>query len=203
MIRFIGKLPMRCVVAFSGGIDSVAVADFLLAGRRDVTLAFFHHGTDASSAGEEFSRTFAKERGVDLVVGSISSFRSKRSGESHEEYWREARYDFLDCFSDPVITAHHLDDAVETWIFSSLHGEGKVIPYRRGGVIRPFLVTPKSDLTDWCSRRGLAWVEDPSNGDPRFMRNLIRRDIVPHALRVNPGIRTVIRKKYLEFPPTM
>ena len=54
MIKFLGELPRKCVVAFSGGVDSVAVADFLLNGGRDVTLAFFHHGTPTSTAAEEF-----------------------------------------------------------------------------------------------------------------------------------------------------
>lgn len=196
MIKFIGDLPKRCVVAFSGGVDSVAVVDFLLNGKRDVTLAFFDHGTQASAEAEAFVVKFASERSLDLCRGRISNFRDKLPGESLEEYWRLARYDYLDAFSDAVITAHHLDDAVETWIFSSLHGTAKLIPYQRRNVIRPFLVTPKSEFIDWTSRRGLTWSFDTSNDDVRFMRNRIRRDIVPLALQVNPGLRSVIRKKY-------
>jgi tRNA(Ile)-lysidine synthase len=98
-----------------------------------------------------------------------------------------------------VVTAHHLDDAVETWVFTSLHGESRLIPYSRGNVIRPFLLTPKSELVSWCERRGLAWSEDPSNTDTAYMRNLIRHKILPEALKVNPGLRTVVRKKYLKI----
>ena len=193
-INFLGRLPTNCVVAFSGGVDSVAVADFLLAGKKKIMLAFFHHGTDSSSFGEEVARTFAKDRQIDIVVGHISGIRGKDA--SLEEFWRDKRYEFLSSFDKTVVTAHHLDDAVETWIFSALHGRAKLIPYRRNNVIRPFLVTEKRVLRNWCSRRSLTWVEDASNDDDRYMRNLIRHRIMPEALKVNPGLRKTLRKKY-------
>ena len=198
MIRLIGRIPDKVVVAFSGGVDSVAVTDFILNGRRDVELAFFHHGTTASDLGEAFSRRFATDRGLRLTVGRIS--RGKPPDSSPEEFWRDERYGFLSGFDRPVVTGHHLDDAVETWVFSSLHGNPKVIPYARGNVIRPFLPTPKSELRDWATRRKLHWVEDPSNDDLRYMRNLVRQKIVPEALKVNPGLRTTIRRKYADIP---
>jgi len=195
MLKFIGDLPRKCTIAFSGGIDSVVISDFLLNGKRDVQLAFFHHGTVNSERAEEFVRTFAEERRVPLRIGRINSEKSR--GLSPEEFWRNERYSFLDSLGSPVITGHHLGDAIETWIFTSLHGESKLIPYSRGNVIRPFLVTPKEEIRSWASRRNLTWIEDESNGDPRYMRNRIRMHIVPEALKVNPGLGTVIRKKYL------
>jgi tRNA(Ile)-lysidine synthase TilS/MesJ len=147
MIRFIGSLPRKCVVAFSGGVDSVAITDFLLNGKRDVSLAFFHHGTKTSDGALKFVKSFALDREVLLTVGHITG--SKPPDESQEEYWRNCRYQFLSQFEETVITAHHLDDAVETWLFTSLHGESRLIPYRRGNVIRPFLVTPKTELKGW------------------------------------------------------
>jgi tRNA(Ile)-lysidine synthase len=194
MIKFIGDLPRKCTVAFSGGIDSVVISDFLLNGKRDVTLAFFHHGTINSELAEEFVRKFAEERRVPLRIGRINSEKSRDL--SPEEFWRNERYTFLDSLGGPVVTGHHLGDAIETWIFTSLHGESKLIPYSRGNVIRPFLITPKEEIRGWASRRGLSWIEDESNSDPKYMRNLIRMAIVPEALKVNPGLGKVIRKKY-------
>ena len=54
MIRFLEEIPSKCTVAFSGGIDSVAVVDFLLNGRKKVDLAFFHHGTETSALAFNF-----------------------------------------------------------------------------------------------------------------------------------------------------
>lgn len=194
MIRFFGKLPRKCVVAFSGGVDSVAVTDFLLNGNRDVHLAFFHHGTKTSDEAEKFVKAFAKQRQVTLSIGRITN--EKPLNESMEEYWRNERYRFLSMYDYPVVTAHHLGDAVETWIFNSLHGNPRIMPYKRGNVIRPFLTTPKQELIGWAYRRGLKWCEDESNNDLKYMRNLIRHKIVPEALKVNPGLDKVVKKMY-------
>lgn len=197
MIRFIGKIPNKCTVAFSGGVDSVAVVDFLLNGRKEVDLAFFHHGTETSTSALNFVTEFATERGLDLRIGRLSRDRLKE--ESLEEFWRNERHWFFSTFNSPVITGHHLDDAIETWIFTSLHGESRLIPHSSGNVVHPFLITPKKEFISWCKRKKLSWIEDESNCDVRFMRNLIRHRIVPEALKVNPGLHKVIKKKYLEL----
>lgn len=197
MIRFIGNIPNKCTIAFSGGVDSVAIVDFLLNGRKQIDLAFFHHGTETSNLAHQFVVEFAKTRNLKLKVGYIS--RQKLPEESMEEYWRNERHSFFSTFKDPVVTAHHLDDAIETWIFTSLHGESRLIPYSSGNVIHPFLITPKSEFISWCKRKNLSWLEDESNKDLRFIRNLIRHKIVPEAFRVNPGLHKVIKKKYLSL----
>lgn len=197
MIRLLGKIPNQIVVAFSGGVDSVAAASFLNCGKRRVTLAFFNHGTKTSDEAENFCRAFSDKHCLPLVVGTVH--RGRMSNESHEEYWRNIRYDFLSSFDKPVVTAHHLDDAVETWIFTSLHGIPRLIPYSRGIVIRPFLTTTKESLTLWCEKNGLSWIEDKTNGDVKFARNRIRHNIVPEALVINPGLRKMISKKYREI----
>lgn len=175
----------------------MAVADFLMGGRREIELAFFHHGTPVSEEAEKFVKKFASDRALRLTIGRIDPNITDK-GLSQEEYWRDQRYAFLDRFEEPVITCHHLDDAVETWIFTSLHGNGKLIPRTRGNVVRPFLITPKSQLIEWAKSRDLEWIEDESNADTRYARNRIRHLIVPEALRINPGLRKTISKKYLD-----
>ena len=197
MIRFIGSIPKKCIVAFSGGVDSVAVADFLLNGKKEVDLAFFHHDTETSCLALKFAMEFAAERKLAMHVGRLS--RAKLKEESLEEFWRNERQRFFSAFESPVITAHHLDDAIETWIFTSLHGESRLIPYTSGNVIHPFVITQKKEFVAWCKRKNLKWMEDKSNLDIRFMRNLIRHKIVPEALKINPGLHKVIKKKYLKL----
>ena len=197
MIRFLGKIPHKCIVAFSGGVDSVAVVDFLLNGKKQVDIAFFHHGTETSKLALDFVTSFVNKHKLILKVGRLS--REKLAEESLEEFWRNERHKFFATFDSPVITAHHLDDAIETWIFTSLHGDAKLIPYSSGNVIHPFLITSKSELISWCKRKNLTWLEDESNFDIRFMRNLIRHKIVPMALKVNPGLHKVIKKKYIKI----
>lgn len=194
MIQIQGKLKRHLHIACSGGVDSMAVIDFLRRNHK-VTALFFNHGTETSKDAEEFLQDYFHKSDVVLLKGNIS--RSKEKDESWEEYWRNERYKYFYSFDCPVITCHHLDDCVENWIWSSLHGEGKIIPYSNNNVIRPFRANRKSEFLNWCRNKNVPWTEDSSNSDIKYMRNFIRHEIVPKALVVNPGLHTVIRKKVL------
>ena len=176
MITIQGKIPRKVVLACSGGVDSMAIANFLSA-NHDLTLHFVHHGTETSRIAYDFLNEYRTKNKIPFWVDFIYDEKPER--ESQEEFWRN----------------HHLDDCVETWIWSSLNGTGKIIPYRNLNVIRPFRTTKKQDLIDWAQRKGVSWVEDKSNSDPKYMRNYIRHELMPHALKVNPGIQKTILKK--------
>ena len=96
--------------------------------------------------------------------------------------------------------AHHLNDQMENWIFTSAHGNPKLIPYSNKNIIRPFLLNLKSQMVDWCTNRQVPWLEDASNQDTKFMRNKIRKNILPQFLELNPGFDKVIRKKVSLLP---
>lgn len=192
MLKLLVPLPRKITIAFSGGVDSVAITDFLRR-KHEVTCAFFHHGTENSDRAFNFVGKFCHQYDLTLMVGFLQGEKPKEL--STEEFWRNKRYEFL-CKDTmgPVVTAHHLDDCVETYLWSCIHGTPKVIPMIRENVIRPFLTTPKSELVSWCNRKGLAWCEDSSNQDEKYTRNYIRKNLVPHALKVNPGLHTVVKK---------
>ena len=192
MIKLLGELPEQPVIALSGGVDSMAVADFI-SRSREIKCAFFHHGTITSQMGFELVANYCVHRKWPLALGRISSPKGKV--ESPEEFWRNQRYSWLDTLGEGVITAHHLDDCVETYLWSMMHGTAKVIPYRRNKIVRPFLLTPKEELIDWATRNQVPWVDDESNKDIRFMRNYVRQELMPHALHVNPGLAKVVARK--------
>lgn len=202
MIQIQGKLDRKVYVACSGGVDSMAIVDFLN-NNHDVNLMFFDHGTQTSKEALDFleDRYYGSIHyaGMQLHVGKIN--RVKDSSESWEEYWRNQRYEWFHSFDFPIITCHHLDDCVETWIFTSLNGEGRIIPYANRNVIRPFRLNRKAEFTNWCRNKKVSWVEDTSNEDISYMRNFIRHEIVPKALVVNPGLHKVVRKKVFEDGP--
>lgn len=197
MIHLLGDLPMKINLAFSGGVDSLAAAHFLKRGGRDITLLHFNHGCEFSDEIERGVVMQAKVLDLPLHVTKIAD-PTKPEGQSLEAYWRGERYKFLNMFAaDPVITCHHLDDAVETWIWSMLAGEGKLINYRMGNYIRPFLTTPKAEFEAYALRHRLHPVADPYNNDLSLTRNKIRHKLLPIAYEINPGLRKVIKKKYL------
>ena len=59
-------------------------------------------------------------------------------------------------------------------------------------------MTSKKVIKDYAERKEVEWVEDPSNQKTNFMRNHIRKRVMPEVLVVNPGIRTTIRKKLIQ-----
>ena len=196
-IKLLGKIPKKCYVALSGGPDSMALLDFLLRSRRDITALHFDHGTKHGTEARDFVESYCKEHDIPLVVGEIS--RERRSKESLEEYWRTERYEFFSQFSDaPILTAHHLSDATEWWVYTALHGEPKLIPYKRRNVIRPFLLTPKKVLQKWCQNHDVAFCYDSGNEDMKHMRSIVRHHLIPSAKLINPGVETVVKKMLMK-----
>jgi len=197
MIRLIGKIPKKVTVACSGGLDSMVVTDFLLNGRREVSLAYFNHDTSHGKEAESFLCNFAETHSLPLLVGRCYGTKGRRS---FEEFWRDERYSFLEKInSNFIITCHHLDDNLETWVMSSCHGQPKMIPYRRGEkIFRPFLMTPGSTLKSYAEKNEIQWIEDPSNLSTCYARNHTRHKIIPEILKLNPGVRTMLRKKLVE-----
>ena len=196
MIKLQGKLPRELYVACSGGVDSMAALDFL-SNNHDVTIIFFDHGTATSREALEHVSVQAKKYDCGFLYGQIG--RAKRDDESQEEYWRNERYKFFHSINGTVVTGHHLDDCVETWVWSSMHGQAKIIPYSRNNrILRPFRLTRKRDLELWANLKNVPYIEDDSNADTCYTRNYIRHEMMPNVLRVNPGIHKVIAKKVKE-----
>lgn len=195
MIRLLTQVPPKIYVACSGGVDSMAALDFLRK-KHDVTAAFFNHGTEASVNAYQFLESYCDRNSIPLMSESITVV--KPSTLSREEHWRNERYKFLESLNEPVVTAHHLDDAVETWVWSSMHGIPKLPHVRRGNILRPFLITAKLELMSWCVRKNVPWVDDLTNEDQTYMRNYIRHTVMPVVHPINPGIQKTIKKKLTE-----
>jgi len=180
----------------------MAVLDFLRRGKKNITVLHYNHGTLHANTAQDTVVKYCKN--YDIVVHIDKLLLHPPDGESRENYWRKCRYKFFnDATSLPIITCHHLDDAVENWIFTSLHGNPMMIPLARDQFIRPFLVTPKEVLLEWCDRKSVPYVIDPSNYDTSFMRNYIRAEIMSKAMFVNPGLKKVIKKKILGMKKTI
>ncbi len=189
-MKIVRPIPKRLYLACSGGIDSMFALHFLRAGGRDVTPLYFNHGTEFGQSCENF----LKSLDIGAIYGKIE--KTPEKGRSLEDFWRECRYNFLEQFTDaPVVTAHHLDDQIETWLQGVCHGRlDRIIPYERGNYIRPFIYVSKKEIKDYAHHHSLTYLNDPSNEDVRFTRNRIRNKIIPELLEVNPGLYKSIKK---------
>jgi tRNA(Ile)-lysidine synthase len=191
MIKVLGKIPKgEFGLACSGGVDSMAIANFLLNGGYDPHILYFNHNTEHGNHAEEFVSSYCRRHNLKLSIGRTDL----KPQSNKEKVWSDLRYEFFSKFDFPVITCHHLDDCVETYIFSCLRGFQSVIPYSKGNVIRPFLLNEKSQFYKWCENKKVPFIEDESNKCVDYSRNRIRHNIVPEALLVNPGLKTVVKK---------
>lgn len=191
MIKVLGDIPKgEFGLACSGGVDSMAILDFLIKGRYNPHVLYFNHNTDHGKEAEEFITDYCKEKGLKLTVGRTDL----KPTSNKEKIWSDLRYEFFSKFDFPVMTCHHLDDVVETYIFTMIRGFQSVIPYQKGNVIRPFLLNEKSEFENWCKRKNVPFIQDESNFSVEYSRNRIRHNIVPEALKVNPGLKTVVKK---------
>lgn len=184
-------------VAVSGGVDSMVLADFLRRSHRGrMTIIHVNHGTQHADAAEEFVGDWAAANNIPMITHKVTS--KCPSGQSKEEFWRDQRYKFFRQFNGSVLLGHHLNDVMETWVFSCMNGTPSLMRYSNGNCIRPMLLTPRSKIGDFALAHNVPWKEDPSNSDVQFKRNLIRHRVLPEILLVNPGLEKVLRRKLIE-----
>ena len=194
-----GQTPWRktsFAIGCSGGYDSMAVAQFFVNGKYSPIILHVNHGTGNDFAQEEV-QAFCSKNKLKCFVYKVDPSK-KPVKESWEEFWRNERIKAFMTVDMPVITGHNLNDAMETWLFGAINGQPKLIPYNTNNVYRPFLLTPKEDLLNYAQKHNIPWHEDHSNTDTKYARNRIRHNIIPEALKINPGFGKVIIKKYKE-----
>lgn len=169
--------PMKCVVAVSGGVDSVVLLDELVrAGDYDLVVAHFDHGMREDSAGDaRFVEALARRYGLPF------EHRREELAGANEDLARRRRYNFLfsvaEKYRGKLATAHHLDDLVETVVFNLQRGTRwrglAVLSDQR--ISRPLLKRTKSELIEIAKERQLEWVEDETNQQDIYTRNRLRR----------------------------
>lgn len=199
----LGNIPKKTYLAYSGGSDSASALAFLLQGRREVSLCYFHHGTEHGEEAFYFTASLAAKLGLEFVFSTIyKEGCALKEGLSKEAQWRDARYSFFSKLDGPICMAHHLDDQVENWIFTSAHGQPRLIPYQNKSVYRPFLCMRKESFLRFAKNQKIEWIEDPSNTDLSYKRNYIRHVVKPAYMGINPGIyKTLIKKIRAEHQP--
>jgi len=192
------------VAALSGGPDSVALLDALVtlgnAGGFRVVAAHLDHALrPGSDADARFCAALCAGLGVPFhtAVADVRG-RAARDGDGLEAAARQERYAFLSRIKDAagavvVAVAHTRDDQAETVLLRLLRGAGSVglaaMRPRAGDVIRPLLRASRTQVLEHLALRGLDCCEDPSNGDPAFLRNRVRHEPLPYLeARFNPRI---------------
>ncbi|MEO0564492.1 MAG: tRNA lysidine(34) synthetase TilS [Chloroflexota bacterium] len=197
----------RIVVGVSGGADSLALMHILA--RLQPTFGFeLHIATlDHGWRGEESAAdaTFVVEQAKALGL-RVSAERADMSAVTSnlEAAGRRARFDFFarvaaKVGARTVAVGHHANDQAETVLMRLIRGTGlhglagmrwtRALPYHPHlTLIRPLLGVTRAQINAYCMRHGLVPREDPTNADINFMRNRVRREILPTLAELNPNI---------------
>ena len=107
-----------------------------------------------------------------------------------EENARKKRYHSLKSelrVGEILCTAHHQEDQAETFLLQLFRGSGvaglasmpKIKSIGESELYRPFLNISKQKILDYASKNHLKWIEDDSNLDTNFKRNLLRIEFLP------------------------
>jgi len=160
--------------AVSGGADSSALLVLAVAAGCAVTAVHVDHGLRAGSTDEASAVAALAAR---FGAGFHSCRVSVAPGPNLEARARVARYAVL---PTDVLTGHTLDDQAETVLINLLRGAGTSgLAGIRASSRRPLLALRRSETRALCAAAGIDTVEDPSNSDPRHLRNRVRAELLP------------------------
>ncbi|CAL4319222.1 tRNA lysidine(34) synthetase TilS [Buchnera aphidicola] len=186
------KKNKKFLVAYSGGLDSTVLLHKLLELKKRYSsiklraIHINHNLHPSSNFWVEFCQKECDKFGVKLIIKKI--FLSKTTGI--EEKARLLRYKKIIKNSYPneiILTAHHLDDQIETFFLclkrasgsKGLSGISEIIHLSKNKIIRPFLKIKKCQLKKIAIENQLIWIKDPSNKNIQFERNFLRKEIIP------------------------
>ena len=185
----LSSLPQSLLIAVSGGVDSIALLNALVAaGHRPVVLHFDHGWRPESGADADFVRDLASHYHLKYVAGKMRPISDKQ----READARAARYAFFAKVAKRLkiphlVLAHTADDQVETFLLQLLRGAGSSgrgmdpVAQRDGLFLhRPWLGLWKKEIIAYARKNKLAWREDATNADTKHRRNRIRRQVLPY-----------------------
>lgn len=184
----------RLLLAVSGGVDSVVLVHLCKQLGVDVGIAHYNHllRGEESQRDEDFVRQLADSCNVRFHVCKfdIAGYVEKNPEYTIQSAARDFRYGWLEYIRMKhrytyIVTAHHHNDNVETFIQHVLWGCGMrgllgiQAKREKEFLIRPLLWATKSEVVGYAREHGLEWVEDSSNASDKYQRNAIRHSVVP------------------------
>ncbi len=188
----------KLLLAVSGGIDSMVLLDLLNKLRFNICVVhcnFQLRGTE-SDGDEMLVKEICQDSYIPYFIEKFDTLEfAKENKLSIQLAARKLRYDwFQEIISlgyDYVLTAHHLDDNVETFLINFTRGTGLEgltgIPAQNGNIIRPLLPFSRLEIENYALEKNIQWREDSSNASDKYFRNKLRHDIVPILKELNTG----------------
>lgn len=196
-------------IAYSGGLDSSVLLHAMakLASQEKIGVlkaVHINHGwhADAENWAEQ-CRHICEQLKIPCHVITVNAQSTR--GESPEACARAARYAAFTSLISPgdyLLTAHQQDDQAETLLLQLFRGAGvkglssmpALIGFTTGYHLRPLLNFTRKELEDYAQQNKINWIEDDSNKNLRFDRNLIRHELMPHIQQRWPQVTTTLAR---------
>ncbi|WP_350291983.1 tRNA lysidine(34) synthetase TilS [uncultured Croceitalea sp.] len=187
----------KLLIACSGGLDSTVLS--ILAKESDLDFSLVHCNfglrEKEGDEDEQFVKQLSKDLGVVLYTKTFDTKKEKQQlGGSIQMVARDLRYKWFQELLESgeysyLLTAHHADDSLETFLINLSRGTGIVgltgIPYKNGSIVRPLLPFSRAAILAYAESNKLTWREDSSNTETKYLRNQIRHAIIPKLKETN------------------
>lgn len=191
-----------CVLALSGGPDSMCLLNLLLEEQKEKNIKIIcvhvnHNTRENNKIEEEFVKNYVNEKKIILEYKKIENYEK---GHFKEQEAREKRYKFFEEVMEKyngtyLFTAHHGDDLTETILMRILRGstiEGyagikKESNWEKIKLMRPLLNVTKKEILSYLKENDIPYVIDESNEQDIYLRNKIRHKILPVIEEINPN----------------
>ena len=207
----------KLLLATSGGLDSMVMVDLFRKLSFEIAIAhcnFQLRGVE-SFEDQNFVQHYAEANEIKLFVTQFDTEAFAKDYKlSTQVAARELRYNwFYELLEtenfDYVLTAHHADDNLETFLINLVRGTGldglTGIPAQNENVIRPLLIFSRQEIEQYAKVNNIDWREDSSNASDKYLRNKIRHNLIPILKELNTDFLSSFHKTqvYLQESKTM
>ena len=191
-------------LAVSGGVDSMVLADLFQVSGFNFHMAHinYHLRNEDSNLDQKLVFDFCEKHKIPFHLYEVSE-NDNQPENSIQNWARELRYRYFREIQekvnlDYIVTAHHLNDQLETFIINLSKASGirglSGIPQSENGIIRPLLGFSKNEIYDFAKENHIEFREDQSNQKTDYLRNKIRHNIVPELEKINSDFLTNFSK---------
>lgn len=190
------KSKFAFLLAVSGGIDSMVLLDLMLKNKVHFSVAHcnFNLRGEESNQDENFVINYCEKNNIPLYIKQFNTEKyASENKKSIQISARELRYNWFfelknEHHFDFIVTAHHLDDSLETFFINLSRGtgiEGLTGIRENENIIRPLLGFSREEIQKYATENHIKWREDSSNSSDKYLRNNIRHNIVPLFKELN------------------
>ena len=196
----------KLLLATSGGIDSMVLLHLCHQLELDIRVAHcnFQLRGDESDEDEKFVKVQCEKLDVLLFVNHFDTKKiAEKEKSSIQVVARNLRYEWFNTLLinndyDYILTAHHLDDSLETFLINFTRGSGldglTGIPQQNGSIVRPLLPFSRTEIEIFAKENNVEWREDSSNTSDIYLRNKLRHDVIPVLKELNPSLLSSFEK---------